>query len=458
MKLASLEEVDSVNEPGVERIERLLRSPTVFFGALAGIGLLVVAVLALALPLYQGLLSSQFSFSVILMAVVLFILLNATAICILAERKVSAYIQDRQGPNRVGPLGLLQPIADGLKMFIKEHVLPANVDRPLYLLAPALALGIALLGFAIIPWAGVIRWPWMSAAARPLSTQVASLDVGFLYLIAVASMGVYGVVLAGYASNNKYAFYGGMRAAAQMISYEIPLGLGLLCILLTAGTLRLEDVVNAQARSGLWYVLYQPLAFLLVLISGFAETNRAPFDLAEAEQELVGGYHTEYSALRFGMFFLGEYAHMITNSALMIALFFGGWAPLPFLSWYSAGPDGAIEPTWWNVGWTAGLIKFGVYWGKIALFIAFYMVVRWTLPRFRFDQLMRVAWQALVPMGVGLVLATAVLVAAGWQQNVFACLAANVLVLSLSLLWALRSHSPVTGRQENLPEIEVRPT
>jgi len=433
-----------MRDPVAIKIERALRNPAIFFGAAAVIGVIAIAVLVALALTFANVLASQFGLSLIVMAIVLVIMLTACALCILAERRVSAWVQDRHGPNRVGFAGLLQPIADGIKMFIKEDIIPGNVDRPLYLLAPALAFGIALLGFAVIPWAGYVRWPWMPADAAPLATQVANLDIGFLYIVAIASMGVYGVVLAGYASNNKYAFYGGMRAAAQMISYEIPMGLGLLCILLTAGTLRLDDVVNAQARAGLWYVFYQPLAFLLILTSSFAETNRTPFDLAECEQELVGGYHTEYSALKFGMFFLGEYAHMITGSALLIALFFGGWHV-----WLLPGVE---STTWW-----AMLIKFGVYWLKIAIFLGFFMLVRWTLPRFRFDRLMRMAWQALVPMGMGLVLATAILVVLGWNQNLLACSAANALVLLVSLLWAGHARTPVTGRQENLPPIDVRP-
>ncbi len=428
--------------------DRLLRNPWIFWPAALVIGVLgVIAVFVLA-RVFQGALASQRILTLVVLATVLFLLLNGAALCIFLERKVSAYIQDRRGPNRVGHLGLLQSAADGIKMLLKEDVIPGNVDKPLYLLAPAVAFGVAMLTFAVIPWAGNVRWPWMPADAPALSTQVASLDVGFLYIVAVASLGVYSVVLAGYASNNKYSFYGGMRAAAQMISYEIPLGLGLLCILLTAGTVRLDQVVAEQARSGLWYIFYQPLAFLLVLISGFAETNRAPFDLAEAEQELVGGYHTEYSALKFGLFFLGEYTHMMVGSALVIALFLGGWAPLPFVGLL------ADNDSWW-----AMLLRFGIYWGKIAAFIVFYMVVRWTLPRFRFDQLMQLAWQSLVPIGVGLMLVTSLLVVLGWHDSLPASLAGNLLVLVVALWHAARSRKPITGRQANLgpaPGVQVR--
>ena len=427
------------------KIEQTLRHPA--FLIVLAVGAAVVGVAAVwlltSLTFVQNALASPFWFSIIVMAVMLGLILTATAACILLERKLSAYIQDRHGPSRVGFKGLFQPVADGLKFFLKEDIVPANIDRPIFLLAPAISFTVAMVGFAIIPWAGNVQWPWMAAGAT-VSTQVADIDIGFLYLVAIASMGVYGVVLAGYASNNKYSFYGGMRAAAQMISYEIPLGLGLLCILLTAGSLRLDQVVADQANSGVWYVLYQPLPFLLILISGFAETNRTPFDLAEAEQELVGGFHTEYSALKFGLFFLGEYAHMITNSALMIALFLGGWH-----LWFLPGTE--------NVTWQAMLMKFVVYLVKIGLFIWFYMLVRWTLPRFRFDQLMRMAWKSMVPIGAGLVMATCVLVVFDLHREWYWSFAANVVVLILALLWSQRVKVPVTGRQPNLPDIEVRP-
>ncbi len=434
-----------MTDPTIKRIETVLRKPAVIFGAGAAILLLVTALLALAFPLYKPLLSSQFSFSMIVLAVMLVLILSATALCILFERKIAGFTQDRYGPNRVGFWGLLQPVADGLKFLLKEDIIPRHVDKPLFLLAPALALAASLLGFAIIPWAGQVRWPWMPPDAPPLSTQVANLNVGFLYLLAVGSLSVYGVVLAGYASNNKYAFYGGMRAAAQMISYELPLGLGLLVVLLVSGTLQLDQIVQQQAATGVWNIFLHPIAFFLVLVSALAEANRAPFDLPEAEQELVGGYHTEYSAMKFAMFFLGEYAHMITSSALIVALFFGGWH-----FWGLPGPE--------NVTWWAMLIKLAVYLTKVALFIALFMLVRWTLPRFRFDQLMRVAWQSLVPIGVALLAATAALTYLGWQRNVWASLAANLLLLAVLLRSAARSKRPVTARQEDLPEIDVRPT
>ncbi|MBP7747849.1 MAG: NADH-quinone oxidoreductase subunit NuoH [Phycisphaerae bacterium] len=431
-------------DPTVHRIESLLRNPVVFIGGATVLTVLLAAALVAAFPLYRDLLSDPFWFPIIVMAVILFLILNSTAVCILAERKIASFTQDRRGPNRVGFWGLLQPIADGMKFFFKEDIIPRYVDKPLFLLAPCVSLIVSLIGFAIIPWAGDVRWPW--APDVTVSTQVARLNVGILYILAVGALGVYGVVLAGYASNNKYSFYGGIRAAAQMISYELPLGLGLVCLLLTTGSLRLEEIVAQQAQGGVWYVFMHPLPFLLILVSSFAETNRAPFDLAEAEQELVGGFHTEYSSMKFAMFFLAEYAHIITGSAVMVALFFGGWAPLPFTGWL------ADSTAWW-----AMLIKLGAYLAKVALFIGVFMLVRWTIPRFRFDQLMRLAWQSLVPVGVGLVAALALLAALGLQRNLWACLLVNLLTLAVMLWSAARTRRPVTGRQDDLPDIDVRP-
>lgn len=430
-------------DKGVQRFEKTLRSPLVIFGALAVIVAVVAAILVAAFPLYKPVLSSAFWFPIIVMAVMLLLILTSTAICILAERKIAGFTQDRYGPNRVGFWGLLQPLADGLKFLLKEDITPTNVDRPLFFLAPCISLIISLIGFAIVPWAGDVHWPWM--ARGTVRTQVASLDIGILYLLAISSLGVYGVVLAGYASNNKYSFYGGLRATAQMISYELPLGLGLLCVLLVAGTLRPEVIVEQQAHTGVWYVFVHPIAFFLVLVSGFAETNRLPFDLAEAEQELVGGFHTEYSSMKFAMFFLAEYAHMITGSAIMVALFFGGWAPVPFTNLLAD-----------NTAWWAMLIKLAVYLVKIALFIGLFMLVRWTLPRFRFDQLMRIAWQSMVPVGIALVAAIAVLVACDLHHNWLTGLGVNILILIVVLWRAARTRQPVTGRQDDLPDVEVR--
>lgn len=432
------------NDKTPTMIDRLLRAPGFIFGIAVVLGILGAALLVAVWSFFgdpvRAFLGSQLGFSILMMVLALGIIISLCALCILFERKISAFIQDRKGPNRVGFWGLLQPMADGIKMFIKEEIIPASVDRPLFLLAPAFTFGISLLGFAVLPWAGEIQWPW-AAAGETVTTQVARLDIGLLYILAIGSMAVYGVVLAGYSSNNKYAFYGGMRATAQMLSYEVPMGLALVIVLLTAGSLRPEVIVDQQAASGMWNVFYHPLAFFLLLVSAFAETNRAPFDLVECEQELVGGYHTEYSSMKLGMLLLGEYAHMIVASAIMVALFFGGWH-----LWFLPGVE--------DHTWLAALIKFAVYWTKICGFVAFFMVVRWTLPRFRFDQLMHMAWLALVPMGLALVIATGVLVVFGLERNIVACLIVNALTLIGALILAGRSTRPVTGRQDNLRRLD----
>jgi len=278
----------------------------------------------------KAILADQFWFSVLLSLGLIGLIMTAVAYAILLERKLSAWIQDRYGPNRVGPFGLFQPLADGLKFLLKEDIIPRYVDKVLFVFAPWMIFVVAMIGFAIIPWGGRFRWPWM-AEGEFLSCQVASIDVGLLYLLAVGSLGVYGVVLGGWASNNKYSFYGAMRAAAQMLSYEIPMGLVILVGILTTGSLRLEQMVDAQAATvwgvgGLsWTLLYHPVAAVILFITALAEAKRMPFDLAESEQELIGGYHTEYSAMKLALFFLAQYAHMITASALMVAIYFGGY-------------------------------------------------------------------------------------------------------------------------------------
>lgn len=441
-------------------VDRFLRSRLFLVVLLAALLIAPVVLGAAAWLLFrepiQAFLASQFWMSILMMALALFVILHLCAACILAERKVSAWIQDRLGPNRVGYWGVLQPIADGIKFILKEDYTPPGVDRPLFMLAPALAMGLALLSFAVVPWAGRIHWPWMPEG-QTVTTQVVSLDIGLLFVLAVGSLAVYGVVLAGWASNSKYAFYGGMRASAQMLSYEVPLGLALMVILLMCGTLRPESIVDVQAQSGVWNIFLHPIAFLLFVTTALAETNRSPFDLAECEQELVAGYHTEYSAMKFAMFFLGEYAHMITSGAILSVLFLGGSDPIPFAGWLSE----STHPL-------AALLKYGVIWSKVCLFIALFMLIRWTIPRFRFDQLMRLSWQALVPLGLALVVAQAALSAFGWTIDPRAGLGRNLgvmlvywlvngVLLAVALFFAARTHKPVTGRQENLPKIDVRP-
>jgi len=333
--------------------------------------------------------------------IVINVILGAVAYLIYVERKVAAYAQDRIGPNRAGrevgvPFGLLQPLADGAKMFLKEGVVPDYVDRPLYLLAPFIALIAALLGFAVVPFGAV-------GANQAIDFQIApNVDIGIVYIFAVSSLAVYGVLLAGWSSNNKFAFIGAMRSSAQLISYEIPLGLSIIGVVLWTGTLELNGIINWQDGNA-WGIVVSPIGFLIFLTSAFAETNRLPFDLPESEQELVGGYHTEYSGMKFGMFFLGEYVHVITMSFLTVILFLGGWDFL-FLRQDQAGI-------------LSVLAKLVVILVKVTLVIFFMMWVRWTLPRFRYDQLMDLAWKSLIPLSLINLVATAVIVQmwrSGW--------------------------------------------
>jgi len=322
---------------------------------------------------------------------------GAVAYLILVERKVAAWAQDRIGPNRCGPFGLLQPLADGAKMILKEDVIPKYVSKPLFILAPMISIIAAMIGFAVVPFGPVGPNSPPLPGGHHVEFQIApSIDIGMLYVLAIGSLGVYGVILAGWSSNNKYSFLGGLRSSAQIISYEIPLGMSILGIVLIAGSLDLNTIINWQDRH-VWGVVAQPVGFLLFLISAFAETNRLPFDLPESEQELVGGFHTEYSAMKFGMFFLGEYLHVITVSYLTVILFFGGW-DIPFVT------DQA------QAGWLWGLLKTGVMVFKVALMIVFMMWVRWTLPRFRYDTLMDLAWKSLIPLALINLLATAFIV------------------------------------------------
>jgi NADH-quinone oxidoreductase subunit H len=336
------------------------------------------------------------------MLIVIGVTEGAVAYLIYVERKVAAYAQDRIGPNRAGrefgiPFGLLQPLADGAKMLLKEDVIPAYVNRPLYLLAPMIAIVMATVGFAVIPFGpvGASSPTWLGGYR--IDFQIAPyIDIGIVYVFAIGSLAVYGVILAGWASNNKYSFIGGLRSSAQLISYEVPLGLSIMGMVLIAGSLDLNDIINWQDRH-FWGIVVSPLGFLIFLVSAFAETNRLPFDLPESEQELVGGFHTEYSAMKFGMFFLGEYLHVITVSFLVVILFLGGW-DLPFV--LDQGQTGLF----------VALIKTLVILIKVAMVILFMMWVRWTLPRFRYDQLMDLAWKSLIPLALVNLVATAAVV------------------------------------------------
>jgi len=319
-------------------------------------------------------------------------LIGAVAYLVLVERKMAAWIQDRLGPNRVGiPLtrirlfGLGQPVADGLKFIFKEEFTPGHVDKFLYWLAPLALFVAAMSVFAVVPFGDVLP-PIAGGEVIPL-VVAPGVDVGMVYIFAIGSIGVYGVLLGSWASNNKYSFLGGLRSGAQLISYEIPLGLGLLGVVLASGSLRLERIIADQAASGIWNVLVQPLGFVVFAVAACAEASRLPFDLPEAEQELVGGYHTEYSGMKLMMYLVAEYTHMVTASFLIVILYLGGW--------HFWGLSGS-EP----VSWLVAILRVAILLGKVGAVILVFMIVRWSWPRFRFDQLMSLAWKVMLPLGL----------------------------------------------------------
>ncbi|MGQ9575265.1 MAG: NADH-quinone oxidoreductase subunit NuoH [Thermoguttaceae bacterium] len=324
-------------------------------------------------------------------------LVVAAAYLVLVERRMAAWIQDRRGPNRVGiPLtrirlwGLGQPIADGVKFIFKEEFTPGHVDKFLYWVAPVVAFTAAVAVFAVIPFGSIV--PPVFGLAEPIRLVIApGVDVGMIYVFAASSIAVYGVLLGSWASNNKYSFLGGLRSGAQLLSYEIPVGLGVLGVVLATGSLRLDRIILDQAQSGVWNALTQPLGFVVFVIAAFAEAGRLPFDLPEAEQELVGGYHTEYSGMKLMMYLVAEFLHMITAAALIVVLFLGGWH-----FWGLTGSSERIE----QASWPLALLRVGVLFAKIMAVILFFMLVRWSWPRFRFDQLMRMAWKVMLPLGV----------------------------------------------------------
>ncbi len=327
--------------------------------------------------------------SLIKIVVVVHLLLIGVMAMILAERKVSGWIQDRHGPNRVGPWGILQPVADGIKFLLKEDLIPDHVDKPIYLLAPAIILVPALVTCGVVPFGGSIT---ISGYEIPL--QIADINIGILYVLAITSLGVYGVVLGAWASNNKYSLLGGLRSSAQMISYELTLGLSIIGVLMLSGSLSLREIAIQQGSyPWTWNFLIHFPAFLAFTAAAFAETNRLPFDLAEAEQELVGGYHTEYSSMKFAMYFMAEYMHMIVGSAVAVTLFLGGW--------HFFGLETVGGPFW------SGVISLGIFFAKTAFFLFVFIWVRWTLPRFRYDQLMNLGWKFLLPIALTTIVVTA---------------------------------------------------
>ena len=319
------------------------------------------------------------------------VIMVTVAMLTLAERRVSAWIQDRLGPNRVGPQGLLQPIADGIKNFVKEETLPRQASRVYFILAPMLALVPALMTMAVVPLAAPLPTPW-----GLVDMIIADLPIGILYILALTSLGIYGIVMAGWASNNKYSFLGGLRASAQMVSYEVAMGMSLIPIFMLAGNVTLTQIIWTQQEGiGLWFALPLGLSFLIFVCAAFAETNRLPFDMAEAESELITGFHTEYSSMKFSMFPIAEYANMLTASALMATLYFGGW-DLPG-SWdnmrvIAPGIVEGAEPAWWKT-----LLTLGAFIAKTLFFCFVYIWVRWTVPRFRYDQIMDLGWKVLLP-------------------------------------------------------------
>jgi NADH-quinone oxidoreductase subunit H len=301
------------------------------------------------------------------------------------ERRVCAFIQDRRGPNRVGPHGLLQSVADGVKNIMKEETYPGQAYLPLFVLAPVMSFLPALLTWAVIPYGA----PWDSKWGT-IDMALAPLPVGFLFILAISSLGVYGIVLAGWSSNNKYSLLGGLRSSAQMISYEISMGMSTIPVLILAGNVSLSQIVQQQAGFGIhWNVINTTVAFFVFLIAAFAETNRLPFDLPEAESELIAGYHSEYSSMKFSMFFIAEYANMMTASALMATLFFGGW-DIPFIQWDNVAPHTFLKT----------LVTFLFFWLKVMVFVFIYIWIRWTLPRFRYDQLMSLGWKFMLPTAI----------------------------------------------------------
>ena len=317
-----------------------------------------------------------------------------------AERKIAAFIQDRIGPDRAGPFGILQPLADGLKLFMKEEIIPNTSNKFLFILGPCLAMMTAMMTSAVIPWGSAL-----SAFGRTINLQVADINIGVLYIFGVVSLGVYGIMIGGWASNNKFSLIAALRGASQMISYELAMGLSLIALLMLTGSLSMKTIVEQQMTSGVWNIFYQPLGFLIFIVCAFAECNRTPFDLPEAENELNFGYHQEYSSMKLGFYLFAEYINMFISSAVMSTLFFGGY-DIPFVNDVGLGH---------SIGNWLPILQFICLFAKIAGFIFLFMWVRWTIPRFRYDQLMNLGWKSLIPLSlINMVITGAVIL---WHFN-----------------------------------------
>ena len=327
----------------------------------------------------------------LLASIILVLSLLVAMYSTLIERKVAGWFQDRHGPNRAGPWGLLQPLADGVKLFFKEEFMPNSADKFLYILGPSLTMFIALLTSAVIPWG-----PDLVIGGQAFPLQMADINIGILYIFAIVSIGVYGIMIGGWASNNKYALLGAVRASSQMISYELAMSLSIITIVMMTGSLSMRDIV-AQQQGFHWNIFYQPLGFLIFLICAFAETNRSPFDLPECETELVGGYHTEYSSMKLGFYLFAEYINMFISGAVMATLFLGGYH-FPFIDKLGLSPN------------VFAFVSFMVLFSKITFFGFIYMWIRWTLPRFRYDQLMKLGWKSLIPLAILNVVITGVVI------------------------------------------------
>lgn len=330
--------------------------------------------------------------SVIKIATVLGVLLISVAYAVYAERRVSAFIQNRYGPNRVGYEGLLQSFADVIKLVFKEDIVPVKANKPIHTLAPMISIFVALTTIAVIPFGHQIE-----LFGRMIALQITDINVGVLYILALTSLGVYGITLSGWSSNSKYSLFGGIRSSAQMISYELSMGLSIVGIVLITGSLSLQDIVLHQ-YGWMWNIVLQPLGFIIFLVASFAETNRTPFDLPEAEPELVGGYHTEYSSMKFALFFLAEYANMIVASTVIVTLYLGGWQ-FPYLQTFGLPPM------------LVSILQIFAFCAKVACLVFFFIWVRWSLPRFRYDQLMNLGWKVMFPLSILNIIVTAIVVA-----------------------------------------------